>query len=74
MTAAIPTAARLRDVMRRPGWMPSWRPRRTTSSTHVVLGGMGFHVEDELLITDGGFDLLSVGTPNERLIELGEGG
>lgn len=41
---------------------------------YLVPGRMGFHIEDEFLITDDGFELLSVGTPNERLIELGEDG
>lgn len=38
---------------------------------YLVPGRMGFHLEDEFLITDDGFEVLSVGTPNERLIELG---
>jgi Xaa-Pro dipeptidase len=38
---------------------------------YLIPGRMGFHIEDEFLITDDGFEVLSAGTPNERLIELG---
>jgi Xaa-Pro dipeptidase len=39
---------------------------------YLVPGRMGFHVEDEFLITDEGFELLSTGTPNDHLIQIGE--
>jgi Xaa-Pro aminopeptidase/DNA-binding FadR family transcriptional regulator len=38
---------------------------------YLVLGRMGFHIEDEFLITDDGFETLSDGTPNDQLIEIG---
>jgi len=38
---------------------------------YLVPGRMGFHIEDEFLITDSGFTVLSDGTPNDRLIEIG---
>ncbi|MDR7419268.1 MAG: Xaa-Pro peptidase family protein [Armatimonadota bacterium] len=40
---------------------------------YLIPGRMGFHIEDEFLITDGGFEVLSDGTPNDRLIVIGEG-
>lgn len=38
---------------------------------YLVPGRMGFHVEDEFLITADGFELLSDGTPNDVLIQVG---
>ncbi|MDQ7849816.1 MAG: Xaa-Pro peptidase family protein [Armatimonadota bacterium] len=38
---------------------------------YLVPGQMGFHIEDEFLITDEGFELLSPGTPNAQLIQVG---
>jgi len=38
---------------------------------YLVARRMGFHVEDEFLITADGFELLSNGTPNDVLIQVG---